>query len=228
MRYGSIYVATNAVTGEQYVGQTRQRVERRWKCHVNAANSSVAKKHDLAKAILKYGKESIRFEEIYAAFDADELDAAEMNYIEWLRPAYNRTNGGAGHRGVDCSDSLKKSRSERMSKLWSDPEWKAKQVSALRASNSTEANRTKMKSIQMLGTKARWAGHVKPEKPNKLESFAIRARKNWKPVYCPEIQVTFFSNNHAADYFGVDSTTVCKAIKNRGKVKSLFTLLRVK
>ena len=36
-RYGSIYIVTNTVTGEQYVGQTRQKALRRWKCHIKNA-----------------------------------------------------------------------------------------------------------------------------------------------------------------------------------------------
>jgi len=241
MRYGSIYVATNTVTGEQYVGQTRQRVERRWKCHINTANSAVAKKYGLANAIVQYGTDAIKFEEIYAAFDADELDAAEMNYIEWMKPAYNIARGGSGHRSVDCSDRLKKDRSERMFKLWADPEWKAKQVSALRASNSTEANRAKMKSIQMLGTKARWAGHVKKEaiskqprakkvvvKRDKAVVIADIARQKWQPLYCPELLVTFLSGKHAAEYFNVARSNISQLVASKGKVKHMFTLLKVK
>jgi group I intron endonuclease len=227
MRYGSIYVATNTVTGEQYVGQTRQRVERRWKCHVNTANSVVAKKHKLSNAILQYGKDVIKFEEIYAAFDSEELDAAEMNYIDWFKPAYNKTKGGAGHRVVECSDDLKKSRAARMAALWADPEWKAAQILKLKAAHDNDAARERGRKISSIGAAVRWAGHEKKQKRDRLVGIAIGARKKWKPVYCEELQVTFLSNKHAAAYLEVDDTTVCKVIKNKGKVKRLFTLVRV-
>ena len=57
-RYGSIYVVTNTVTSEQYVGQTRKKARCRWDAHINTANSQAAKKYKLAKAIIAYGKEA--------------------------------------------------------------------------------------------------------------------------------------------------------------------------
>lgn len=56
-RYGSIYLITNTVTKEQYVGQTRLKsVNTRWRNHVNCANSNVVKKYKLANAILQHVK----------------------------------------------------------------------------------------------------------------------------------------------------------------------------
>lgn len=178
MRYGSIYVATNTVTGEQYVGQTRQRVERRWKCHVNTANSSAAKKYELAKAIIQYGEESIKFEEIYAAFDSKELDAAEMNYIDWLKPAYNKTKGGAGHRGVICSDRLKKARSAKMTELWSNPEWKALQVAKLKVAGQSEEAKERGRKASAISAAVRLAKCEKKEKAIKCRSTSIK--NSWK------------------------------------------------
>ena len=55
-RYGSIYLITNTVTAEQYVGQTRlKNVNTRWRNHVNCANSQVVKKYKLANAIKQKG-----------------------------------------------------------------------------------------------------------------------------------------------------------------------------
>lgn len=43
MRYGSVYIATNLKTGEQYVGQTRQRAAVRFYAHMLSARKIAGK-----------------------------------------------------------------------------------------------------------------------------------------------------------------------------------------
>ena len=53
------------------------------------------------------------------------------------------------------------------------------------------------------------------------------AKAKWKPVYCPDIQVTFLSQKHAAEHLGLARSTITEAIKRKGKVSGLFTFARV-
>jgi group I intron endonuclease len=239
-RYGSIYIVTNTVTGEQYVGQTRQKAVNRWKSHIRTANSKTAIKYKLAQAIITHGKTAFEFAEVFSAFDSSALNSAEINFIADLAPAYNIAKGGAGHRGIIPSTELCRARSERLKKRWEDPVWRANQLRNLqRLAKSPEAAlRGKRLAALGLGTATRWANHIKKEKPSPpiriikvkqdpLIGRMLSARAKWKPVYCPELQCSFLSQKMAAAHFRVVPATITQAIKKKGKVNRMFTLEKV-
>lgn len=60
-----------------------------------------------------------------------------------------------------------------------------------------------------------------------VEAIENSARAKWKPVYCQELEVSFLSQKYAAEYLGALKSSVCAAIKNKGKVSKQFTLVRV-
>lgn len=177
-RYGSVYIITNTVTKEQYVGQTRQVALRRWKTHINTANSKVAKKYRLALAICEFGDKVFEFQELYCAFDANSLNQAEMYFIETMSPAYNIAKGGAGHRGVVASESVRKMRSDRLKNLWADPDWRNKQCEIIKKSQSKQSRIYNMKKFAHLGNVARWNGHVK--NPKTVGNVSESIKKSWQ------------------------------------------------
>lgn len=234
-RYGSIYVVTNTVTGEQYVGQTRQKAVRRWKTHINTANSQTTQKYKLTKAIIEYGKEYFKFVEVFSAFDAVTLNVAEIKFIEELSPAYNIAKGGAGHRGVIPSPEVCKARSERLKRQWADPDWRAKTERNIRQAAQTPEATERGKKVAAIGIAARWADHVKKlpptprvkackQKRNPSIGRMLSAQAKRKPVYCPELQCSFLSQKAAAEFLGVLRTSVTNAVKQKGKVKRMYTL----
>lgn len=174
-RYGSIYVVTNTATGEQYVGQTRQKAARRWKCHVNTAHSKTASKYRLAQAILEYGKDAFDFSEVFSAFDAETLDAVEVGLIAELTSAYNITKGGAGHRGVIASKEVCLARSERLKKQWADPDWRSAQIEKLHQMAKSPEAVERGRRVAALGIAARWANHIKKLPVPKNKSATIKA-----------------------------------------------------
>ncbi|MCI0528011.1 MAG: GIY-YIG nuclease family protein [Nitrospira sp.] len=96
--YGIIYLITNKKNGKQYVGQTLRPLEERWAQHVRKA-----KNHDnnyLGNALIRYGAEGFRIEEVAQADSQEELDLLEIETIaklNTLRPhGYNLTEGGLG------------------------------------------------------------------------------------------------------------------------------------
>lgn len=200
-RYGSIYVATNTVTGEQYVGQTRQQAVRRWKCHINTANSKVAVKYKLASAILKYGADAFEFAEVFTAFDPEALDSFEIQTIAELRPAYNIAKGGAGHRGVVPSESVCRQRSERLKKQWADPEWREHQIAKIKTLARTPEARERGKQVAKIGS-------------------AARAKR----IFCVEQQVTYPSVAEAARILGMSHSGVRHALSHKIKAKGIYTL----
>jgi len=237
-RYGSIYVVTNTVTGEQYVGQTRQKAARRWKTHVNTANSQATQKYKLTKAIIEYGKESFAFVEIFSAFDATTLNSAEIKFIEELSPVYNIAKGGAGHRGVVASAETRKARSERLKRQWANTDWRSKTEKSIRQASQTPEATERGKKVAAIGIAARWADHEKKQRPPpKVKTCKqkrdpaigrrLAAQAKWKPVYCPELQCSFLSQKAAAEFLGVLSTSVANAIKQKGRVAGKYTLEKV-
>lgn len=183
LRYGSIYIVTNTVTGEQYVGQTRQIAARRWKSHINTANSKAAPKYRLARAIIKHGPEAFKFSEVFSACNPEALNDVEIALIGELSPAYNTTRGGSGHRGVIPSAEVCKGRSERLKRQWADPAWRAKQVAKLaEISKTPEAKeRGRKLSALRLAMLLNRAPKKKPRKKDRSECI----RKSWE---IPEVR----------------------------------------
>lgn len=159
MNYGCIYVATNTVTGEQYVGQTRQKFATRVYAH---KISALKPKFKIHQAIAKYGFDKFIFNEVFIAFNKNSLDSAEKTIIADLAPAYNMTRGGAGMPGP-VSATVKVKRSEQAKQRWSNPEWKAKTIEGIRAACQTSefANKAKERLQGKNLAALRWAGHVK-------------------------------------------------------------------
>jgi group I intron endonuclease len=156
MRYGSVYVITNKHTGEQYVGQTRKLVSKRWDSHWRTAICEKSRKAKFQKVLLAHGKDAFTVEEVYVAFDAEDLNAAEIKIIAELNPVYNSSRGGRGLRPIIVSEETRKKRSEAAKARWADPEWKAKTVQALKGKRDSDKAREQAKLTSRLkrGTKA--------------------------------------------------------------------------
>ena len=238
MRYGSIYVATNKHTGEQYVGQTRQPVQKRWAAHWRTAICSTARKARFQNALLEFGCDAFEVEEVFVAFDAEALNHAEIAVIAELQPSYNASKGGMGLRPFEVTEATKRKRSEAAKARWANPEWREKTVQSIQRAAQTPAATARGKKVASIGIAARWADHVKKQAPiPKIKTCKqkrdpaigrmLAAQAKWKPVYCPELQCSFRSQKAAAEFFGVLRTSVCNAVKQKGKVAGKFTLKMV-
>ncbi len=78
--YGVIYKITNMINGKIYIGQTKQKPERRWGQHKKEKRGNSA----IYNAIKKYRKENFVFEVIDSAMDYNELNLLEEKYIKEL------------------------------------------------------------------------------------------------------------------------------------------------
>ena len=274
MRHGSVYIATNKHTGDQYVGQTRKPVQKRWDSHWRTAICATSRKAKFQNALLEFGQNAFVVDEVFVAFDAEALNFAEISVIADLQPAYNSSRGGKGLRPIVVSADTKAKRSEAAKARWANPEWKAKTVSALQAAAQTPEAIARGKALRAYkGSEKRWAGHIKKERivcdqakkvRESWENPQIRqkritgmklafltpeakakriaastgrlmpkqaveksARAKWKPLYCPELEVTFLCGKYAADYLGVLHTSVSNAVKQKGKLLRKYSLARV-
>lgn len=100
------------------------------------------------------------------------------------------------------------------SQTWQDATIRAKRIDGIRKA----CERPEVRQKKQLASTGRVMERAAVEKS---------AQAKWKPVYCPELQVSFLSQTHAADFLNVLRTSVCNAINRKGKVNKQFTLLRV-
>jgi group I intron endonuclease len=204
MRYGSIYVVTNSLTGEQYVGQTRQSVQKRWAAHWRTAICSKSKKAKFQIALTKFGQDAFEIREVFVAFDAETLNSAEIKLIAELQPVYNASRGGKGLRPVVVTEETKRKRSERLKRQWSNPEWKAEQIKKLKQMSATPEASLRGRRVAIHGS-------------------AARARH----IFCPEMQCSFLSVSAAAKHLGLSRSGARHAIAHKIKARGQYTLQEI-
>lgn len=84
-----IYLITNRITGDRYVGKTSRTIEDRWYQHKK--NAEYGQETYLYRAMRKYGIDNFTIEHL-----SDGLDEEEILLIDQLHPEYNMTSGGDG------------------------------------------------------------------------------------------------------------------------------------
>ena len=109
-----VYLATNNNNGKMYVGQTTKKLNLRWNEHTSNKSSS-----PLHRALRRYGKENFSLETLHVCASKEEMDFAEIFYINLLNTkaplGYNLTDGGEGRQGYHLSEESKKKISEKNS-----------------------------------------------------------------------------------------------------------------
>ena len=115
MPTGTVYLIENCVSGKCYVGQTTQRLHRRWHGHLNDARNG--SDYPLHRAIRKYGVNAFTVS-VLEQIDSNFLNDAEITWIKKLNSfenGYNLTLGGGGIRGWKHSDAARQKISARNS-----------------------------------------------------------------------------------------------------------------
>lgn len=95
---GTIYKITNLLNNKIYVGQTIQKVKRRWKSHccMNNCNNGMP----IVRAIKKYGKSNFSFEVLEENVQQEKLNNREIHYIKLF-------NSNARKLGYNVGDIVK-------------------------------------------------------------------------------------------------------------------------
>lgn len=173
---GVIYKIYNNITGECYVGQTRQKINKRYTNHVVKLNNHTHHSKKLQTAWDTYGGSAFSFSEIVYVLHADYLNDLEKLIISEYNTAYNMTTGGAGASNRTVTSDERKRISIRLKAKWGDPTWKAKHIEILKKSHKTDACIEHTKAIQPLGIRKRWEGHIKKLKAPCDRSALIAAQ----------------------------------------------------
>ena len=90
MKISGIYKITNTVTGDFYIGSSKD-VKRRWAVHKCQSTWKNYPSNQMYLDMQKYGVDKFVFE-ILAEVEVDSLKEAEQQFIETLKPTYNNIN----------------------------------------------------------------------------------------------------------------------------------------
>ena len=93
MKISGIYKITNTITGDFYIGSSKD-IKRRWRDHKCQSRWNRCSNSPMYQDMQKYGVDKFEFE-ILAEVEPGSLKEAEQQFIEKLNPFYNnyRANG---------------------------------------------------------------------------------------------------------------------------------------
>ena len=90
MKISGIYKITNTITGDFYIGSSKD-VKKRWAEHKCQSKWNECPNNPLYQDMQKYGVDKFAFE-VLEVVEPEELKEAEQKFIETLKPTYNRCN----------------------------------------------------------------------------------------------------------------------------------------
>ena len=90
MKICGIYKITNTVTGDFYIGSSKN-IKQRWAHHKIPSMWKKCPNNPMYQDMQKYGVDKFEFE-ILAEVEEDSLKEMEQQFIETLKPTYNNRN----------------------------------------------------------------------------------------------------------------------------------------
>ena len=90
MKICGIYKITNTITGDFYIGSSKN-VKKRWTDHKAPSTWNKCPNNPLYKDMKNYGTDKFEFE-ILAEVEPEKLKETEQKFIETLKPTYNSCN----------------------------------------------------------------------------------------------------------------------------------------
>lgn len=104
MKICGIYKITNTITGDFYIGSSKD-VKRRWRSHKWPSRWKRYKNNQLYKDMQKYGVDKFDFQ-VIAEVEVEQLKEKEQQFIETLKPTYNSCNA-KGLNVEKCKETKK-------------------------------------------------------------------------------------------------------------------------
>jgi len=208
-----IYAITNTVNGKRYIGATTLRPSIRWNTHRYRLRHNRHHSYKLQSGWNAAGEESFRFD-VLLVCPGDQVVDYENLFLPIGRYNVRDVAGWEEYRAKYKRHrkpaQIKRTRAE----TWQDPDVREKRIMGLRKAMQ-RPDVIDRKRAASLG--------------RKMSERAIKrtARAKWRPVYCPELAVSFLSQKHCAEYLGALTTSVSNAVKDGRKVQGRYSVLRI-
>lgn len=240
MSQGVIYVATNTITGKQYVGLTTVGVDKRWSNHVTYSRSPRTYFH---KAIAKYGPSAFQVKEYASAINKKFLSELEKDVIQQIKPAYNQTNGGEVTFGRKYDDETKecirlkntgkkrtleqkeKNREQKLAWFASHPEQKQKVAQQLAKARLLVDETKRLAAVQQSAKNRSWSDESRAKlsasckgRRHTPDVIAKMAASKRRKVVCVQTGVVYPCAADAAEVISAHKTSVNAACKHGRKV----------
>lgn len=212
-----IYMLTNMVTGEKYIGQSRDIVKRIYYHKHDAERNKPMK---ISKAIAEYGMENFK-SEILIECSLDELDKYEKDFIDKYNPEYNLNRGGRKSY-ISCrrlTDEEKEVCRQAAKKQWADmPEEQkeyVKQHQLIGPHKGHAVIASTREKLRQANLGKKHSEETKAKIAEKLRGVPRANKHHWKSVRCVETGQIFPRVKDAAIAVGVNPSCLNGALKGR-------------
>lgn len=204
-----IYCIENLTNNKKYIGQSIH-IHRRWSEHKYALNSNTHDNDYLQKAWNKYGADNFRFY-IIELCDLEELDDKECHYIELYNTidvnyGYNLMFGGGVNRDMSEATREKLRRANKRRRNWPDMSGENNPMFGKHLSEETKEKIRRARIGQQ------------PSKETRIKlSISRTGDKNPRctPVYCPELNESFWGAKDAELKYGVNPNKISMCINGK-------------
>lgn len=210
-RITGIYCITNEVNNKKYIGQSKD-IYKRWSVHKCYLNKGTHDNKHLQAAWLKYGESSFSFAILEVCLE-DYLDERECYYIEKYKTidpkiGYNLQCGGGVNRVIRESTREKLRAAAKKAHENYIP---GSRKSSMLGKHLSDEAKEKIRQAR-LGTKA------SEETKKKLSEMRIGSNNsNSKPVYCPELDETFWGAKEAQEKYGYNKNHISSCLHGKRK-----------
>lgn len=181
-----VYLVTNAVNGNTYVGVTSRALALRLREHFTAALSGKGNGR-FYRAIRRYGVAVFSISEIHVCQTLGDAKQDEIRMIALLKPPYNSTKGGDGQLGREMSDETRR------------------KIGAVHKGNTYRKGATHTSEVR---ERLRHLG-FEPEAQARFRQYAhLGPKASSKPVICLDDGAVFESASAAARAYGLDNSLI--------------------
>ena len=151
MKISAVYKITNTVTNDFYIGSSKD-VKKRWNEHKCQSKWNECPNNPMYLDMQEYGKDKFVFE-VLEVVEPEELKVAEQQFIEKLKPTYNRCNAKGlnverrkethkkASRKYEKSEKRKKARKEYLKEYHKTDKYKEYQKEYQQSDKGKESQR---------------------------------------------------------------------------------------